>query len=201
MTFGDIRDLDRRAVRVSVEVVAKVTAEDLGRSTPCSEWTVGDLLAHMTVQHDGFAAAAAGGGGDLAIWQVRPLAADPVAEYSAAAERVIAAFAEVGVLSRSFLLPEIIPGAEFPAAQAISFHFIDYVVHAWDVARSLGVPYAPGEDLIEAALPVAAAVPEGKHRLEPGAAFRPGVLAPAEASTLDRILAMLGRSPTWSAAG
>ena len=60
---------------------------------------------------------------------------DQVAEYIAAAEHVIAAFAEPGVCERGFSLPEIITGVEFPAARAISFHFIDYVVHGWDVAR------------------------------------------------------------------
>ena len=56
----DVRELDRRAVRASVDMVAKVTIEDLGRPTPCAGWTLADLLAHMTAQHRGFAAAAEG---------------------------------------------------------------------------------------------------------------------------------------------
>ena len=35
--------------------------------------------------------------------------------------------------------------------------------------------------------------------LAPGAAFRPGVAAPAGAATLDQIVAALGRSPAWRA--
>ena len=154
-----------------------MTAADLGRPTPCAEWTLGDLLAHMTAQHNGFAAAAAGRGADPDVWKASAPAADPATEYAMAAELVIAAFAGEGVLERGFALPEIIPGVEFPAAQAISFHFIDYVVHGWDVARSLGLAYELDADLVEAALPVAEAVPEGERRLRPGAAFRPG-LAP-----------------------
>ena len=53
---------------------------------------------------------------------------------------------------------------QFPAAQAISFHFIDYLVHGWDVARSLGVDYELEPDLLAAALPVAQAVPDGEPR-------------------------------------
>ena len=64
MTTPDIRDLDARAVRASVDVVEEITAVDLSRPTPCAGWTLGDLLAHMTVQHQGFAAAAAGRGAD-----------------------------------------------------------------------------------------------------------------------------------------
>ena len=46
-----IVELDRRAVRASVDVVSRVAAGDLRRPTPCSEWSLGDLLAHMTAQH------------------------------------------------------------------------------------------------------------------------------------------------------
>jgi uncharacterized protein (TIGR03086 family) len=198
MTTADIRDLDARAVRASVDVVAEITAEDLGRPTPCAEWTLGDLLAHMTVQHNGFAAAAAGRGADPDVWKVSAPGPDPVADYAMAAELVIAAFTQPGVLDRGFALPEIIPGTEFPAAQAISFHFVDYVVHGWDVARSLGLSYDLDSDLVQAALPVAEAVPGGERRLRPGAAFGPGVPAPADSCPMDQILAVLGRTPDWS---
>ncbi|SRR6266566_2599928 len=198
MTTADIRDLDARAVRASVDVVEGIKPGDLGRPTPCAEWTLGDLLAHMTAQHKGFAAASAGHGADPQVWQVSAPGPDPVADYAMAAEVVIAAFAEPGVLDRGFAIPEIIPGVEFPAPQAISFHLIDYVVHGWDVARALGQPYELDLDLVEAAVPVAEAVPEGERRLRPGAAFRPGLPAPEGAGPIDRILAMLGRSPAWT---
>jgi uncharacterized protein (TIGR03086 family) len=89
----DIVGLDARAVRASVRVVWQASATDLARPTPCAGWTLADLLAHMTAQHDGFAAAAAGEGADLVRWQTGAPAADPVGEYAAAAERVLAAFA------------------------------------------------------------------------------------------------------------
>lgn len=202
MTVTDFRELDARAVRASADVVSAVTPADLGRPTPCADWTLGDLLAHMTVQHQGFAAAAAGGGADLDVWKVRAPGPDPVTDYAIAAELVIAAFAAPGVLDRGFALPEILPGAEFPAAQAISFHFIDYVVHGWDVARALGREYVLDDDLLRAALPVAEAVPDGEHRQRPGAAFAPRLDSPpgagADSGPMDQILVLLGRSPAWT---
>lgn len=198
MTTADIRDLDARAVGASIDVVENVTVVDLSRPTPCAQWTLGALLAHMTVQHKGFAAASAGHGADLDVWKTAAPSQDPIADYVIAAELVIAAFAEPGVLERGFALPEIMPGMEFPGRQAISFHFIDYVVHGWDVARALGQPYELDDDLVEAAIPVAEAVPEGDRRLRPGAAFRPGLPAPDGAGPLDRILTLLGRSPAWT---
>ena len=84
----------------------------------------------------------------------------------------------------------------FPARQAISFHFVDYVVHSWDVARTLGVPLDLDPALLDVALSVAKAVPGGDARVAPGAAFAPGVDWPG-GPRLDRIVALLGRSPDW----
>lgn len=191
----DIRELDRRVVRTSVDLVAKATAEDLGRPTPCAGWTLADLLGHMTAQHHGFAAAAGGDGADLAAWRVPPLGGDAVSAYVRSAERVMTAFAEDGVLDREFALPEFGLGLTFPAPQAIGFHFIDYLVHGWDVARSLGVGFTAAPELVEAAWPIALAIPDDERRRRPGAAFQPMLTIPDDADRFDRILAMLGRSP------
>jgi len=195
----DVRQLDARAVQASVAIVSRVTVDDLGRSTPCAEWTLGDLLAHMTAQHRGFAAASVGRGADPEVWRPRPVDGDPVPAYAEAAEQVVTAFAREGVLEQEFAIPEITTRMTFPGARAVGFHLIDYVVHTWDVARSLGLPPDLPADLVAAALPLAEAVPDGPERLAPGAAFRPGLPAPADADPLDRILLLLGRSPDWPA--
>jgi uncharacterized protein (TIGR03086 family) len=193
----DIQQLHRRAAEASVAAVSRSTPTDLDRPTPCGEWALRDLLAHMIVQNHGFVTAAEGGGADLAIWQVGPLGPDPVAEYAVATDRVVRAFSADDILQRPFALPEISPDVTFPGAQAVGFHFVDCVVHGWDVARSLDIPYALDHDLLAAALPIAEAVPEGERRLQPGASFRPGLSVQDAAAPLDRILLLLGRSPSW----
>ncbi|MFG2496323.1 TIGR03086 family metal-binding protein [Streptomyces caniferus] len=195
--FARLRRLNARAVRDSVALIDRTAPGDLRRPTPCSAWTLADLLAHMTAQHNGFAAAALGHGQDLSHWSVGPLGADPVASYRAAADHVIAAFATVEGPDRAFALPEFSRARTFPAGRAIGFHLIDYVVHSWDVARTLGLTYAPDPALLRAALPIARAVPDDASRLAPGSAFRPGLAADHAAGTLDEILTTLGRSPDW----
>src|SRR5581483_3432632 len=196
-TIEDIRPLHRKAVLASVDVVSAVTVEDLSKPTPCAGWSLADLLTHMTVQHRGFAAAARGQGADLAIWQpetvAEAVATDPAGAYSAAAAEVIDAFAGDGVLDAGFVLPELGPGATFPGSMAIGFHFIDYVVHGWDVARSIGRVFELPPDLVTAALPLAFAVPDGDFRADDGAVFGPAVSLPQSTNDLDRILAHLGR--------
>jgi uncharacterized protein (TIGR03086 family) len=189
-------DLDRRAVELSARIVAQAEPADLGRPTPCGAWTLRELLDHMITQHYGFAAASSGRGGDPQLWQVvHP--GNPIADYAAAARHVTAAFARPDTLQRSFDLPEISTAVAIPAAQAISFHFVDYVVHGWDVARSLDVPFELSPDLAQAALVVARRVPDGENRLAEGAAFRPSVPSPPDGTALDQVLAALGRSPAW----
>ncbi|MCX5384251.1 TIGR03086 family protein [Streptomyces sp. NBC_00083] len=151
-----------------------------------------------TAQHRRIAAAAAGRGERPEPWRAVPAGADAVARHLAACALVVDAFAAVDSAERSFALPEFGAGAAFPAGRAIGFHLVDYVVHGWNVARSLGLPCAPDAGLLEAALPLALAVPDGGRRLEPGAPFRPALTPHGAAHPLDRILTALGRSPQWS---
>jgi uncharacterized protein (TIGR03086 family) len=195
MHINDLLTQHRAVIRASVEVVARVRAEHLDRPTPCAEWTLADLLAHMTAQHRGFAAAARGTGGDLAAWEVRPLGPSPVADYTDAAVDLLAAFASP---VPEFELPEFQPVSRFPAAQAIGFHLIDYVVHSWDVARSLGIDYDLPHDVAGLALQIALSVPNGDNRRAADSPFAPALPAGDEADPLARILTALGRSPDWA---
>ncbi|WP_152531550.1 maleylpyruvate isomerase family mycothiol-dependent enzyme, partial [Mycobacterium sp. UM_CSW] len=124
-TISDVRPFHRAAVQASVDVVAGVTRDDLSRPTPCAGWDLLDLLAHMTAQHRGFAAAARGHGDSATVWEadrvVDAVAADPGGTYAAAAADVLDAFAADGVLDASFSLPDFGPGAAFPGAIAIGF--------------------------------------------------------------------------------
>jgi uncharacterized protein (TIGR03086 family) len=188
-------EADERAVRATLTLVSRVTTTDLDLATPCAGWDLGTLLAHMTAQHRGFAAAAAGRGADPEVW--RTTGRSPH-EYAQAAEQVIAAFAADGVPDREFMLPELSPHQPIPAPVAIGFHLVDYVVHGWDVARTLGLAWSLPEDVLAAALPIARAAPAGDWRLAPGAAFAPALPVPSDADTLTKIVAILGRCPAWS---
>lgn len=196
----DLRLLHRVAVLRSVEAVDAVRTSDLVRPTPCVDWTLGDLLAHMTVQHRGFAAAARGHGSDEALWNVETVAdavrADPVGAYTAAAHDVLDAFAADGVTEATFALPEFGPNATFPGALAIGFHFVDYAVHGWDVAATLGAAYELPDDVVAAVLPLVMAIPDGDFRDSSASPFNRAVNASAT-TDFEKILAHLGRRPNW----
>ncbi|MEU3920777.1 TIGR03086 family metal-binding protein [Streptomyces sp. NPDC029004] len=195
----DIRKLDRAAVLETVRILEQADPKDWEAPTSCADWTLHQLVAHMAGQHHGFAAAAAGGGSDLSVWRTCALGDDPLKAYRTAAESVLEAFAQPGVLTREFTIPEISTSTRFPASVAIGFHFLDYVVHGWDVARALGVSLDLDDESAEAALAIALRVPDDERRRGPAAQFRPALSPAAGAHTLDLVLTTLGRSPTWSA--
>ena len=153
----DLRPVHRTAVLATIPVVAAAHTDDLHRRTPCVGWDLTDLLAHMTAQHRGFAAAARGNGADPAVWDATGLreavTRSPGDTYAEAAHDVLAAFAADDAPQRQFALPEFGPGAVFPGAVAIGFHLIDYVVHGWDVAASLGRSHSLPAEVTDAALP------------------------------------------------
>jgi uncharacterized protein (TIGR03086 family) len=194
----ELVELDRRAVNESVDVVNSIRTVDLARATPCEGWLLGDLLRHMIAQHNGFAAAAEGAPADLSAWVAQPTGPEPATEYSVAAARVVDAFARHDP-DRGFWLPEIRDGGPFPAAMAIGFHLVDYVVHTWDVAASTGVEVTFDDDLVSAALNVAERVPVGAAREIDGAAFKQVLPIPAGSSAFARLLLLLGRDPAWAA--
>jgi uncharacterized protein (TIGR03086 family) len=195
-----IDPLHRIAVQKSVRVVNAVRPAQFDLPTPCTGWSLLDLLAHMTVQHRGFAAAARGSGADPTVWQVSTVldavTSDPAGAYAEAARDVLHAFAEVPA-DASFALPEFGDGAEFPAAMAMGFHFVDYVAHGWDVATAIGLPYELPSAVVEAVLPLVLAVPDGDFRTMAGAPFGPA-LEPRGADGFAAILRHLGRNPAWA---
>ncbi|MBP2453787.1 TIGR03086 family metal-binding protein [Mycolicibacterium lutetiense] len=196
----DLRPVHRVAVLRSIDAVDAVRPSDLDRPTPCAEWTLTGLLAHMTAQHHGFAAAARGNGADEATWKAETVTdavrADPAGTYAKAAHDVLDAFADDGVMETTFALPEFGPDATFPGALAVGFHFVDYAVHGWDVAASLGAAYELPADVVSAVLPLAMAIPDGDFRDSAPSPFGRAVNGSAT-TDFDRILAHLGRRPDW----
>jgi uncharacterized protein (TIGR03086 family) len=193
--YVELLPLHRAAVLHTIDVVATASPDDVALPTPCDGWTLRDLLAHMTVQHHGFASAARGLGADPAHWDVSTVT-DPLGAYADAARDAVDAFA-AATGETPFALPEFGPDVVVPGVMAIGFHLVDYVVHGWDVAASLGRTYEVSDDVAAAALTVALAVPDGEFRDAEESPFARAVDG-AAVTDLDRVLRHLGRNPDWA---
>jgi uncharacterized protein (TIGR03086 family) len=192
MDVRDIRALDRRALDATGDVVARVTAGALEVPTPCAEWNLRALLMHMTGNNNGFADAADGKPADPGVWEGVGIGGDLVGEYQKSAERVCAAFAADGVMDRAF---DVHGFGSYPAQIAIGMHFVDYLVHGWDVARAIGVDHRLDADLCLTVLRMGERWP--KSSWGPGAPFGYPVAVPGVAPPDHRMLGFLGRSPNW----
>lgn len=167
-------------------VAANVGADQMTEPTPCADFDVAALAAHMSPVRMSIAAATKTGyvpeEFDPASWPQRfidGLAALP------------AAWASPGALEGTVHFG---PG-EMPAMQAASITLIELLLHGWDLARATGQPYpvdeALGETvfrLVEALRPVA----------DEAGFFGPAVAVGEDAPAFDRALALSGRDPSWS---
>jgi uncharacterized protein (TIGR03086 family) len=195
----DLLPLHRRTMATATAIVEQVRDDQLRAATPCAGWDLSQLLAHMTGQNHGFASAARGEPFDLATWADRPVSTGHNKAFAASAAEVVEAFASPGAVERDW---PILVGADrslaVPGRQALGFHFIDYVVHAWDVAVSIGVTVEFDDDILTAVLPLAQEVPlDGPTRNGPYAPFAPAVPLETGQGLFETLLAVLGRNPTW----
>jgi uncharacterized protein (TIGR03086 family) len=197
----ELRSLHSRSLDLVPPLLARVSGDQLIRSTPCAGWSLRQLLEHMIGQNFGFASAVTSPD-DLPpeAFASRPLTTSVTSDWEDSARAVREAFwgADPG---RAVLLPEISAEQRIPVGLVVGFHLLDTVVHAWDVATSLGIPFRPDSELVTATLRIAEAVPDGPEARGPGRAFA----ARLETEATDawgRVLALLGRTPapepaTW----
>lgn len=181
-----------RALDVTEQVVATVRDEQWIQPTPCTDWTVRDLVDHLVGGNRLFAGILRGepspSPADLRGGQgVDYLGDDPVAAYRDAADALLAAFRAPGVLERTFAVPI----GPVPGVVALHLRLVEALVHGWDLARATGRPVRFPDDLAEQEL----AFTRGRLTdLPPGRSpFAPPQPVAADAPAIDRLVALLGR--------
>lgn len=160
-------------------------------TTPCSEWDVRRLLHHIIGGNWMFATIATGGTAEQTP-DMGDVTLDPRSAYTQSAGAVIAAWSAPGAMAATCQLPF---GA-MPAPAAMALHFLDNVVHGWDLARATGQTPAVTDDVATVALGVASGM--ASPELRAAGVFGPEIPCADTAPAVDRLVALLGRSPSWS---
>ena len=133
----DLRHLDRRALADTGRLVAAVRPDQLASPTPCDGWGVRTLLNHVVGGNHLYATAASGGAADWGSRESDRLGEDdagPAAAYDRSATAVTAAFAALDLGEDTVVMPF----GELPASHAVAVHFVDVLVHGWDLATATG---------------------------------------------------------------
>jgi uncharacterized protein (TIGR03086 family) len=172
-------------------VVAAIGSDQWSAPTPCGDWDVRGLLAHVVGGNRVFAAALRG----VPLAEARralsgdPLGPDPAAAYRQAAEEIAAALREPGALER----PATVPFGTVPGAVALHLRIVEALVHGWDLARATGRTVSYPDDVVEQEIAFSreflSRVPPGR---QPFGQSRP---VADDAPPLDRLVALLGRDP------
>lgn len=134
--MADIAQLHRDALASTRRFVAGIGADQWELSTPCSDWSVRELVNHIVTGN--LWAAELGDGktiadvGDALDGDV--LGEDPVAAYDSSATSAAAIFEQPGALDR----PCAVSYGPVPGSVYAGHRFIDVLVHGWDVAAATG---------------------------------------------------------------
>lgn len=168
-------------------VVAGVRSEQLGSPTPCSEWDVRALLAHMigVVTNIGHGVR---GEDLLADPNATVVSDDPGTQFATAAAGTLAAWRATGPDA------EVNIGAgPMPATIGASINLLDTNAHTWDLARATGQPEALPAAVIAPTMDAAKMVVTPEIRQFAG--IEPAIEVGADASPTEQLVAFLGRRP------
>lgn len=179
----ELDQLARAFAAVDV-LIADIRPEQWSAPTPCPEWTVRRLVAHLTGMNRVFVALLADQSpprpGDT------PEDADPVSAFRTSADALQTAFAAPGVLERSYASPM----GSATGAERLQIRLYDLLAHGWDLATATGQPVALPEDVAEQALTfVRGQLAEDSRR----GRFEPAQAVAADALAIERLVAFLGR--------
>ncbi|GAA2059396.1 TIGR03086 family metal-binding protein [Williamsia deligens] len=168
-----------------------VRDDQLADPTPCDDWTVADLLAHIHQFVDVFTSTARKdpvSPPDHLVdnWRTTiPAALDAMA----AAWRVESAW--TGEVS--------IGGVAMPAADNAVVAAEELTVHGWDLARATGQDFRAQDTMIDRVEQFLTMFAPGTDADAFGEGpFGPREPVPADADRLDRAIAGAGRDPRWS---
>src|SRR5918999_2722056 len=173
--------------------------DQLGDPTPCTEYSVGDLIDHISGVTLAFTGAAhkrpvpgaeGGGSGDASRLET--------------GWRLLIA-RDLEVLAESWRNPAAYEGTtmagpvEMPGREAAKVALNELVVHGWDLAVATGQQYAADAKGLGILIEFASAFSPPETADQRGDAFGTVIDVPDDAPALERLLGMMGRSASWRA--
>src|SRR5215468_3281591 len=174
-----------RASDAVAGLIGNIRADQWSAPTPCTGWTVRQVVNHLIGMNRVFAALLAG-----QAPPPRPPADhvedDPAGAYRDSAAALLAAFGRPGVLERSYHGPL----GTATGAERLQIRLYDLLAHGWDLAQATEQPADLPDDLAEQSLAFARTQLTGQAR--PGR-FGPPQTVAGQAPAIERLVAFLGR--------
>ncbi|SFI57166.1 TIGR03086 family protein [Amycolatopsis sacchari] len=186
----NLLDAHGEALRTFDRTVHQVREDQWDAPTPCTEWTVRDLVNHLVSEQLWVPHLLAGQTldevGDRYDGDV--LGADPVGAWEKSSAAAREAWTEPGATDRLVHL-------SYGEADATDYGWqmtLDLAVHAWDLARGIAAAQPIPEDVAEALLTTMG--PQLESWQGTGI-FAEAVPVPGSAPAAERLLGLTGRDP------
>jgi uncharacterized protein (TIGR03086 family) len=175
-------------------VASRVSADQLGHPTPCSDWTVAQVLLHAAGDQHAWASS---------ISSSPPPAYNPFTPATQldgtideliepAIQAATAAWAGIGAAEQ--VPTPLPPFPAMPPGLAAGACALDAAIHAWDIAVATGQPAPLSADLAGQLQPAAAATAEPLR----GFAYAAALPSQATDDAGAALLRYLGRDPAWT---
>jgi uncharacterized protein (TIGR03086 family) len=176
-------ELYRRAAADALRLAAAVRPDQLGLPTPCSDWTVQDLLDHLVGGTRYLSSALAG------TEPSAPTGAD-AEDLRAGIDACLRGLAEPGALSTTCASPL---GFQWTVLEATAGTFMDLLIHTWDLASATGQTTDLDPELVAAC--TAMFLPDMPELGRAAGIVGPAVSVTDDATPQERLLAAMGRTP------
>ncbi len=163
------------ALDQTTDVLAAIRPDQLGDSTPCGDWDVARLVAHVVATPRNFLVMCSGGQPD---WSAEPpLPDDWTAEFRSGADDLLRWWRESG---------------DSGSAPPVEMQLGELAIHTWDLVRATGQSRELDPQVAQRGLAFMSAALTPDNR---GEAFDPAVALPDDAPVYDRLVAFAGRDP------
>jgi uncharacterized protein (TIGR03086 family) len=185
----EVPELYQRAVTHLGELVQQVRDDQWAAASPCEEWSVRELVNHVTGENAWapplFAGKTIAEVGDQFDGDL--LGTDPLERWTTYANGALVAAHEPGAMDRTVHLSF----GDFPGREYAMQLFADMLIHSWDLARAIGADEQLDPELVNVLAVWFADMADG-YRAAGAVGPRPRVAEDADAQT--KLLADFGRS-------
>ena len=185
----NIIELYEGAVQQMLPALARVRTDQLGASTPCTEWTVQNLITHNLKVPDFVRGIIQGNNATNPMEVGGPLPTEGARDAFAAGTTRVAE-----LLKSTSNWDQIVetPFGPMPITNWMMFPILDVVLHRWDLAKGTGHDASIDSSLADVCIGAMQGAAEGGRHT---GAFGPEVSVPLSASIQDKLIAISGRQP------
>ena len=175
-----------RAIEAATE-----SGADLGEPTPCTEFTVEELIEHIIVVAR--RVVTIGNGGHFTEAPDHPVGSDWSTNFAREAAAIEPAWSDPAKLGQTYE----VPWGEVPGFALMLSYTAEFAAHTWDLSQAIGVEVDIDDAALAGAAEAVTFIP-AEVRNDPAIPFGPVVEAPTGASNLERIVTWVGRSLDWA---